>query len=196
MAWKKERSRKFCLVLYPDCPEHCLALEQIKSSYDYAYILHDKDCDENGEIKKAHWHIVIITGSNARWNTALADELNIEQNRVETCKKLDRALQYLIHYNDPDKFQYEFNEVQGTLKTRLKIELSKDDKTEGEKVKELINYIKQNEGYISVTSFSEFCAINGYWDVFRRSGAIFIKMIDEHNKIFVDNGDWKNDIVQ
>lgn len=182
--FKKERDRKFCLLLYPDCPEHCIALDKIKVSYDYAYILHDKDCDENGEIKKPHWHVVITVGNNACWNTSIASELGITPNYIEKCGRLDRALEYLIHYNDSDKYQYDVDEVQGNLKTRLKIEMNKDSKNEGEKVVELIEYIDNQVGYIRIKDFSKFCASNGYWEAFRRSGTIFIKMIEEHNKAY------------
>lgn len=193
---KKENGRNFCLLLYPEDITHASALDKLKSNYDYAYILHDKDFyleDEydkegnlkhaKGEIKKPHWHVVINVGPNARWNTAIASELGITPNYVEKCGKLDRALEYLIHFNEPDKYHYELDEVHGNLKTRLKIEINKQDKTEGEKVVELLDYIDGFEGYLKVKDFSRFCATNGYWDVFRRSGAIFIKMIDEHNRL-------------
>jgi hypothetical protein len=187
------------LLLYPDCPEHCIALDKIKVSYDYAYILHDKDIytEEDfkknpklsekhcvGEIKKPHWHVVITVGNNACWNTAIANELGIIPNYIEKCGRLDRALEYLIHYNDSDKYQYDVDEVQGNLKTRLKIEMNKDSKNEGEKVVELIEYIDNQVGYIRIKDFSKFCASNGYWEAFRRSGTIFIKMIEEHNKAY------------
>lgn len=179
---KKENSRNFCLLLYPEDSTHVKALEKIKSNYDYAYILHDKDVTEDGEIKKAHWHVVVNVGKNARWNTAIADELGITPNYVEKCGKLDRALQYLIHYNEPDKYHYDLSEVHGNLKTRLKIEINKEDKTEDERVDRLIDFINES-GYLTVTEFAKYCATNGYWDVFRRSGVIFCKILEEHNRI-------------
>lgn len=192
---KKENGRNFCLLLYPEDATHNLALEKIKVNYDYAYILHDKDVTEDGEIKKAHWHVVINVGKNARWNTAIADELGITPNYVEKCGKLDRALQYLVHYNEPDKYHYDLEEVHGNLKTRLKIEINKDEKTEGEKVVELLDYIDNHVGYLKIRDFSRYCASNGYWDVFRRSGAIFLKMIEEHNRTYcvMCDGDIEND---
>lgn len=38
-------------MLYPDCDSHVQALEIIKENYSCAYILHDKDT-ENDEIKR------------------------------------------------------------------------------------------------------------------------------------------------
>ena len=64
---EKFRSRKFCLLLYPNEDKtHKKALEYIKLNYDYALIVHDKDTNENNEIKKAHTHVV-VSFSNAKW---------------------------------------------------------------------------------------------------------------------------------
>lgn len=102
------RDRKFCLLLYPEDETHVKALEHIKRNYNYALICHNRDTDENGEIKKAHYHVVIrVDGQNAIWNTSLAKDLEITPNYIQRCRNLDRALMYLTHYNEADKMQYE-----------------------------------------------------------------------------------------
>lgn len=186
MAKEKYRSRVHMLLLYPDNEQHVKALEIITQSYDNAYILHDKDVNEDGEIKKAHWHVIIRT-SNPTWSSAICKELSIEEKFIEQVKKFDNALQYLIHYNDTDKAQYSQEEVKGNLKSRLKESINKQEKSEGEKVVELIEYIENYDGYISMTDFAKYCATNGYWSEFRRSGAIFTKIIDEHNRMYIIN---------
>lgn len=184
MAQKKKnekyRNRTHLLELYPDNESHVKALEKIKQSYDYAYILHDKDVKEDGTLKKPHWHIV-LRFSNPKWNSALAEELGIEERFTEEPRNFDNTLLYLIHFNDSDKHQYHIDEVKGTLKKRVKELVNKANKSEGEKVYELIEYIEQQEEIIRVTAFAKYCANNGYWAEFRRSGMIFCKMIEEHN---------------
>lgn len=178
----KFRDRKFSLLLYPEDSTHMDALELIKKSYDHAFILHDKDTDENGELKKPHYHVLIRWTGNVRWNTSVATELGITTNYIQKVKNFDRALEYLIHLNDADKYQYTFDDVNGTMKTRLKQLVCQSDKSEGEKVVELIEYIESQEGHISVKDFSKYCAMNGYWSEFRRSGSVFLKIIEEHNR--------------
>lgn len=173
--------RKFALLLYPEDKTHVEALERIKRSFDYAVILHDKDLDENEEIKKAHWHVVVTVGTNKRWNTALAKELGIEMNYIEKIRNLDRALEYLIHLNDSDKYQYSIDAVEGTLKTRLTASMNSSDKTENEVIAEIIEFIEIQQYKISYTYFAKYCASNGFWDVYRRAGAIINKIIEEHN---------------
>lgn len=177
---EKYRNRTHLMMLYPEDESHMLALSKIEKSYDYAYILHDKDCDENGHIKKPHYHVV-LRFPNQMWSSALSKELGVAENYFEEPRSFDNALMYLIHFNDSDKYQYNIDEVKGTLKKRLKEKINGVDKTEGEKVFELIEYIEKQTDIIRVTSFAKYCASNGYWAEFRRSGMIFCKMIEEHN---------------
>ena len=102
---EKYRSRAHVLLLYPDCESHVEAVKKIEKSYDYAMILHDKDSDENGELKKPHWHIVLRFGQ-AVWSSAICKELGIEENYIEKPRSFDNALLYLVHFNDSDKYQY------------------------------------------------------------------------------------------
>jgi hypothetical protein len=178
---EKWRVRTVALLLYPEDVTHQKALEKIKQSYDYAYILHDKDCDEDGVIKKAHWHVV-LRFKNQQWNSAIAKDLEITPNYIEKCKNFDNALQYLIHYNDSDKFQYSLDEVKGILKSRLKEKINISSKTEGEKVMDLIDYIESSDKKLSVKDLAKYCAENGYWAEFRRSATIFLKILEETNK--------------
>lgn len=191
MSKDKYRSRVHMLLLYPDDKSHAEALEKIPYSYDYAMILHDKDYfteeDEKknpdhkaGQLKKPHYHIV-LRFNQAVWSTAICKALGIEHNYIEDCKRFDNALQYLIHYNDTDKAQYSIEEVKGNLRSKLVESINKVEKSEGEKVVELIQFIKDYDGKLTVTEFAEFCALNGYWGEFRRSGSIFCKMIEEKN---------------
>ena len=176
----KYRSRTHMLLLYPENEDHKKAYEIIKKTYDYASILHNKDVTEDGELKKEHWHIV-LRFNQPRWSSAICKDLGIMENYIEEVKKFDNALQYLIHYNDQNKAQYTIEEVQGTLKTKLIESINKIEKSEGEKVVELLEFITQREDPVTVTEFASYCAKNGYWAEFRRSGSIFCKILEEHN---------------
>jgi len=185
----KYRGRKHCLLLYPNEDEsHRKAIEYIKLNYDYALIVHDKDfSNDTGEIKKAHTHIV-LSCDNAKWNTALATELGITPNYIQQCRNYENALNYLIHYNDDTKYQYSINEVKGNLKQKLEKLLINDKKDENDKSIELIEYIKNYEGVLSVSRFAKYSAEIGMWDVFRRASFIFLKLIEEHNFSYKTKG--------
>ena len=137
------RDRKFCALLYPEDPTHAEAIEKLKTGgYMFAAILHDKDVyedgDHKGELKKPHWHVV-IKFSNAVWNVPTAKTLGIEPNYLQQCSNLDGALLYLVHEGNPDKHQYDLEEVFGVLKTRLAALLADDD--EGTRALTIFNLI-------------------------------------------------------
>lgn len=175
------RDRKHCLLLYPEDATHVEALEIIKRTMDYAVVLHDKDKNADGTDKKPHWHVAITTGNNPKWNSALSKELGIEPNYIEKPRNLDRALEYLIHYNDIEKHQYSIDDVQGSLKKRLLQNINASDKTEGEKISEILEMIELEEYKITYMCFTKWIQQHGYWDVYRRAGAIINKVLDEHN---------------
>lgn len=199
---EKYRSKVHMVLLYPDDPSHVEALDKIKScGYDYALVKHDRDIYTTddakvrqakidagqalepiiaGTKKKEHYHIVIRT-KNATWSTAICKALGIKENYLQDVRNFDNALMYLIHYNEEEKTQYNVEEVTGPLVKRLKELLAKGEKSEGEKVVELIEYIESCSYKISITDFAKYCAANGYWSEFRRSGSIFLKILEEHN---------------
>lgn len=83
-------------------------LTYIKS---YAIVIHDRDLLESGEPKKKHFHIV-LTFSDTTTIGAVAKGLKVESQYVEKIKTTTKsALLYLVHRNDPDKFQYKPEEV-------------------------------------------------------------------------------------
>lgn len=182
---EKFRSKVFNLVLYEDDETHRLALEKIKKNYDYAMILHDRDTNEDGELKKPHYHVV-IRFQNAKWSSALASELEIKENYFEESRSFKRSILYLIHFYDEDKFQYSVDDVKGPLKKSLIEFMANDGKSESEKVLEIFSLIDDCSSEIDFSIFCKRVAIMGYWDVIRRSTGIFIRYIDDHNRKFFE----------
>lgn len=178
---EKFRSRRFCLLLYTSEDDtHIKALEYIKNNYEnYAYIVHDKDTNKDNELKKAHTHVV-LEFNNARWSSSLAEELGILPNYLQNCKNFEKALDYLIHFNDDTKYQYSIDEVKGNLKKQLIKQMNSFNKDENEIVKEIIEMIN-NSDLIDVSTFVKIMCDWGYYSYFRRSLGLFLRLIDNHN---------------
>lgn len=70
----KTYNRYFSFILYKEDEEQMKSLEYIINNYNYARILHDKDKEEDGTIKKAHYHIIAYIGKNPRNRHAIAEE--------------------------------------------------------------------------------------------------------------------------
>lgn len=96
----------------------------------YAFILHNKDVLENGEIKTPHIHLVAIMKSNRkRLSTTLSDiaefiDVNTLAISIDKMSDIVGSLQYLIHKNNPDKHHYEERDIitnisQGEMSTYM-----------------------------------------------------------------------------
>lgn len=173
------RDRKFCVILYPDDQSHMEALEKIKECFDSAYILHDSDTLDTGELKKPHYHVV-FTFPNPRYLSSVAEDLGIPENYIERCLKLNSALRYLIHADNPDKFQYSLECVGGTLKSKLEKLLG--DVSEEAQVLQLIQYLDETPGNVTYRDFLFFACQNGLYSSFRRLGYGMKLLLDSHNE--------------
>lgn len=180
---EKFRSRNFRLILYPEDPTHVEALETIKKEYEHAYILHNQDLDnDDDDCKKEHWHVV-IRFANAKWNTALADDLGIKFNYIRDCKDLKKALAYLIHFFNPEKYQYDFEQVQGSkpLLDILWAVILKADKTQEELSNQILDFI-ENAGTISVIDFMRWINANGLFSNLKSGSGWYREALKEHNE--------------
>lgn len=175
------RSRKHCLLLYPEDPSHVNALKHIERYYNYAYILHDKDMNKEGKLKKQHWHVVIQC-QNATYNTAFAKELGIAINYIEECRNYDAALKYLVHRDEETKYQYDFKDVKGPLKKKLAKILQDEIVPESEKANDIINMILSHPGYLSAAALGAMVCAVDKWSTFRRSVSFYLRVLDDHNE--------------
>lgn len=120
------------LILYPNEDiTHKQALDIIQKNYRFKAIVHDKDIDENGEIKKSHVHVVLKLDSTQP-NKTVAQNLGLKTNYVQCIVSLKGALDYLTHKYSPDKFQYEDTALFGDLEL-----YDSKDENENSKFKEL-----------------------------------------------------------
>ena len=109
---------KACEVMqyfeYYDVQEIGVIETRIKSLTNikkYAIIIHDKDLLESGEPKKRHFHCV-LTFSNATTSEVVAKTLQVEEQYVNKIKTTVKSANlYLVHRNNPEKFQYSASEV-------------------------------------------------------------------------------------
>lgn len=192
MAETKWRDRKYLLLLYPDDPTHKACMEKLdQGGYRYAAILHDSDKWEEGDedlgnhkvgsMKKDHWHVV-LKFPQAKWSTALVNELGIKANYIRKCNNFDGALLYLVHEGCQEKHQYEFERVFGSLAPALGKLLVDDD--EGTRVLEIVRMIDDSPGPVGYRELLIKACNNGLYGEFRRLGVGIRWLLDEHNAEF------------
>lgn len=170
------KDRKYQGVLYPDSESYCCddVLNILKSTFpEFAYILHDKDVDESGELKKPHIHWVGRLKA-ARYLAALADDLGIAENMIERCRSFDAFIRYLIHADDPDKFHYPLEAVISTFPIN---KFFRDD--EEIQAGRLADYIIDAR-CSSMSNAVRWALKNGCWGTLRRAGSIWSAVISEN----------------
>lgn len=202
---KNARSRNWCIVLYPDNPDHCKVYKRIHDRISVS-ILHDKDelegDFENEEdykaIKKLHWHC-LITYDNPRHFNGVVDDLQIPLNDIhllQQCFSVVSYLKYMIHYGYNDKHQYDISLLTGDINLirKLKKAMKNDGLEEETKVQEIIEFIFANRNKpLTFKEFSRFVCENGRWDVYRRSAIIFKDLILESNTRYFDERNYDYD---
>lgn len=82
----------------------------------WAFIKHDKDYNPNGEIERPHYHLVLVCNSSYTKDRILSELWkNLVKSRevisVRSYNDVYQAVQYLIHRNDTDKYQYSENDI-------------------------------------------------------------------------------------
>lgn len=139
---KKEiKARLFNIMQYvkhKETGEELLNEETIKNALSkaklerWAYILHDKDTNEDGTLKEPHWHIVlefenrVLLKSVAKW-------FGIEENFVEVPTGRNAFMscaKYLVHWKTEEKYQYEWEEVKDNFNLKEVVEKEERERLE------------------------------------------------------------------
>ena len=174
-----DRSCNWVGIWYPDDPTHFNAMERLQQEgYSFAGILHDRDVDENGELKKPHWHVV-ISFRYQKTATAVAKLFGIAPNYVQPASSKVGALRYLLHLDDPDKFQYEHSEVFGVLASQ--IPTNEEKPSENEQVTQLLALLDTLPVPCTYTHFLKSACNADLYACFRRMGVGACRLLDDHN---------------
>lgn len=79
------------------------------TALQYAYITHDKDFNDDGPVSK-HYHIVLwFKNKNSIRFKTLKEVFPF--GSIQTCESVNACVQYLIHKNNEEKFQYNKDEI-------------------------------------------------------------------------------------
>jgi hypothetical protein len=118
---KKISSRSWQLIIPLDFPVEIIKAKILLIAKNYYFVMHDKDIDDFGVPKKAHWHF-LFTFSNGRDLTTVKNYFDdikkndgtswLLDNSYEKVSSIIGAKKYLCHYDHPNKAQYDFNTVE------------------------------------------------------------------------------------
>lgn len=160
---------KFILNKFPDA--------------EYAYALHDKDVNDDGSAKKAHTHHLIRFDREKSINV-VARELGIQPSQINWKANWEYSVQYLIHKNAPDKYQYDKSFIHGNCDIDIILQTRFDRKeaheeAERKELSAIVDYIAMHDGIITMFMLYKFCIDNGIWSSYRRNYSIIKDMLFE-----------------
>lgn len=108
----EKRTRNYGTVVYPEsAPEKWIEVLQGQLVPAFVSPLHDSDLNEDGTIKKSHYHVIIMfEGVKTREQAQEVFSL-IGGVGTEPIKCIRAYARYLCHLDNPEKAQYEIEDV-------------------------------------------------------------------------------------
>lgn len=140
---KDKRCRWWALEVYPESASE--NWQQLLNGYKWAMSpLHDKDTNDDGTPKKAHWHLAVYFPNKAYYHEVveLAFALS-KMKHVQPIKNLQGMIRYFAHLDNAEKYHYDPKDIKGFggfdvakyLQTSTDID---------ELMREIETYIRQN----------------------------------------------------
>lgn len=173
---KPFQSKSFSVVFYDDekIQDRLFDLILEKQLVAFAYIKHDKDTDDNGELKKTHYHLYIEFAKRIS-DSFIRNYFKTEI--VSRCNNKNYYIAYFIHLLDKDKFQYN---IQDIVAYNVNIEhcinnvaINSDD--EIELLHDLIDYIsRSNATFYQAFIYAE---RHGIYNIYRANYQIIRDII-------------------
>ena len=106
------RTRNFATVVYPEsAPENWQDI--LTQQFVPAFIspLHDKDINPGGDVKKAHYHVMLMFDGVKTAEQASAIFNLIGGVGCEVVQSIRGYARYLCHLDNPEKVQYSVDDV-------------------------------------------------------------------------------------
>lgn len=162
------KSRFWMCILYPEsCQKNFKEILQKSFISWICSPLHDKDINElDNELKKPHFHLIWWYGERGPTTLNVAQQTAKEIGAVEFVQPIHsiaNAVKYLIHLNNPEKYQYQKSDITCSPDVSLE-EFFKLSKTDERILSlEITNFIKKN----NITEFCDlvyYCADNDIYE--------------------------------
>lgn len=108
-----DRTLNWSFILYPEsAPDdwkdiiNDLHIEWCLSPY------HDKDVNPDGELKKPHYHILLLFPSVKSFSQVEEITKLLNQPIPQRCQSAKGLIRYFIHKDNPEKYQYNWDDIQ------------------------------------------------------------------------------------
>lgn len=139
------RTRNWTFVLYPES-----APENWRSILDEEHLewvespLHDKDVNSTGELKKPHWHILLMFAGVKKYEQIKEITDKLKCPIPQRCHNARAMVRYMAHLDNPEKSQYSISDIIGHGGVDIAEMLRPSSSERYTLIKEMIAYVRKN----------------------------------------------------
>lgn len=140
-----DRTRVWSAIVYPDS-----APSNWRDILDDFHIewaespLHEFDCNPTGEVKKAHWHIVLSFDGPKSFEQVCELLEPLKCPIPQKCHSLRGAVRYFAHLDNPDKYQYSVSEIRSHGGFDVAAALAPSSSQRYQLISEMSIWVKEN----------------------------------------------------
>lgn len=155
---KDDRTRNWTFIVYPEsAPENWIEIlngEQVPFAVSP---LHDKDVNADGEVKKPHWHVMLMFSGKKSFTQIkeITDKLNSPvPQKVNSTKAMAR---YFVHLDNPEKYQYRKEDIRVYGGAEIKQHLTSASEQKNERydgIREMCKFVDEH----GIIEFSDLMA--------------------------------------
>lgn len=170
-------SRTWEVVIYPDSESYVAAevLAKVTQYFSqWCYILHDKDFNDDGTSKKAHYHVYgkLDTPRNPQ---SVANALGVGVASLRAVSSWRGAVRYTVHLDHPVKHQYSVDDVVANFDL-VKL-LTVDDDAQAARIFSFIHSSRCS----TVSELTAWAFANGCYPALRRGFAVWSRLLSENS---------------
>ena len=153
-----DRTRNWTVVVYPEsAPQNWreyldeLHIEWVESP------LHEFDTNATGEVKKPHWHVLLMFGGVKSYEQVCdcIDPLNCPI--PQRCHNAKAMVRYMAHLDNPEKFQYNSADIKAHGGVDIAELLRPSSSERYSLIREMTEYIKR-EGITEFQDIMDYAA--------------------------------------
>lgn len=112
MSQTNIKKRNWAFVVYPESlPDDWKEILKLKGIMTAISPLHDLDINPTGEIKKAHYHIILSFGNPTTYNNVLNITKELNGTIPIPLESVTGMYRYLTHKDNPEKHQYKEEDI-------------------------------------------------------------------------------------
>ena len=140
------RTRNWTIVVYPEsAPPNWRDIIQDTHIEWVESPLHDKDIDATGELKKPHWHILLMFGSVKSFEQVREFTESLNCPIPNKCHNSKALVRYMAHMDNPDKAQYDPNLIKSYGGVDLAELLRPSSSERYSLIKDMITFVRDHE---------------------------------------------------